>query len=211
MSAVSFFLQSLLDFKKVGSFLPSSQALCSQLSHSIQSASSSLVVLEAGSGTGVVADYMLAQQLPLKQLDVVESNPELYRIMANTLSSHKLNAGLVLNTSLSDVASFLEEDGNWVENRYDVIVSSIPLNSLSSDAVMNILKAYQLALKPQGVLCFYEYIGSRLANSMHAIFSNQIRLMDAVNDVFTVCDIDESICLNNFPPARIIEVKSLLK
>ncbi len=205
MSRSLFFAQSLQDFKSIGSFVPSSQALCqslcTHLRYSLIKPQSSPSVLEVGSGTGVVATYILREKYALNILDVVESQADLFDVACKNIQA--LEASFPVRLFNERVEAM-----TWPEPHvYDAIISSIPLNSLAIEDVRDILLTYKRLLKQGGSFSFYEYLGSRLANSLYALIGSDEAFSVVLGSIFVDAEINTAICWNNFPPARVITVK----
>ena len=90
------------------------------------------------------------------------------------------------------------------DSKYDLIVSGLPLNNFSADAVENILAVLIDRLSPQGTLSFFEYIAVRRARGLISGRMERTRLRrigQTMQAAFRRCEIGrEAVCLN-VPPA----------
>ena len=194
-----FFVQALLNFKSVGSFTPSSATLCDALVQPIVGLSNANV-LEVGSGDGAVANHLISHyNKQVSELWVNELNPTLFGMCKDNLEAAELNhIELFLNKGAF-------EDMTLPHKHFDVVISSLPLNSLSHDEVMCVLERFKQVLKvsPHATFCFYEYLGSRLLNTMHSMVSSEATLTSALFEVFDGDKFSSQLVLKNFPPAKV--------
>ncbi|MCK5881924.1 MAG: hypothetical protein KAG18_08605, partial [Sinobacterium sp.] len=87
----TFILQSLLNFKSVGSLAPSSATLCDVLAQPVAKLSKANV-LEVGSGNGVVARHLISHyNEQVNELWVNELNPVLFGVCKANLEGADLN------------------------------------------------------------------------------------------------------------------------
>lgn len=200
----TFFLQSIKHFKTIGSLTPSSPILCKALTNFIPTFSNANV-LEVGSGNGVIANYLLRHYGSyVNELWVNEINPVLFKECEKNLQNLDLsNINLQLN-----LGAF--ENMQLPEKHFDIIISSIPLNSLSCAEVDAIIDKFKYTLKnsSNSTLCFYEHIGSRIANKMHSLISTEDSFTTMFNQAFDAWEYSSQLVFRNFPPAIVWTIKS---
>lgn len=195
----TFILQALLNFKSVGSLTPSSTALCVVLAQPVKGLAKANV-LEVGSGNGVIAKHLIAHHKgQLNELWVNERNPVLFNICKKRLSK----AGLTPSQLLLHEGAF--ENITLPAKHFDVVISSLPLNSLPHQQVLCIVGRIKHLLKdsPQATFCFYEYFGSRMLNTLHSMLSTETSLSSALATTFAGYSFSSQLVLQNFPPARV--------
>src|SRR5690554_3192302 len=202
----TFIMQALLNFKSVGSLVPSSAALCGVLAQPVMQLTHANV-LEVGSGDGVIARYLLSHyKEQIRELWVNERNAALFTLCKKHLET----------TELAHTELFLKEgafeDIPFPTQHFDMIISSLPLNSLPHDQVICILERFKLLLKasPQATFCFYEYLGSRLLNTLHSMLSTEATLSSALSKTFEGYTFSSQLVLQNFPPARVWKIQRAL-
>lgn len=202
----TFIMQALLNFKSVGSLVPSSAALCSVLVQPVAILTNANV-LEVGSGDGVIAKHLITHHnTQLNELWVNERNAALFALCKNYLDTAELkHIQLFLNEGAFEEIPFPAQ-------HFDVIISSLPLNSLPHDQVFCILQHFKLLLKasPQATFCFYEYLGSRLLNTLHSMLSTEATLSSALLKTFEGYTFSSQLVLQNFPPARVWKIQRAL-
>ena len=202
----TFFLQALLNFKSVGSISPSSSTLCDALAQPVVKLSNANV-LEVGSGDGIVASHLVSHyKKQVSELWVSERNSALFDVCKGSLEGAELNhIDLFLNEGAF-------EDMPLPLKHFDVAILSLPLNSLSHDEVMCILERFKQALKvsPHATFCFYEYLGSRLLNTMYSMISTEAALTSALSKTFDTYAFSSQLVLKNFPPARVWKIRRIL-
>jgi phospholipid N-methyltransferase len=157
--------------------------------------------LEVGAGSGAVTKHLVKKLGPNDKLYLVEINEAFCSLLKEKF---KNNANVIV------VHSPIQE---WVheEHSIDVIVSTVPLNSLSSaQDVQQIFDTYQRLIKPEGVISFAEYVGTSTMTrrikwgvSAH-LYST---LQKVKNAFFDLNQIERKVIFSNFPPARIIHCK----
>lgn len=202
----TFLLQALLNFKSVGSLTPSSATLCNALAQPVVKLSNAKV-LEVGSGNGAVASHLLSYyKEQISELWVNELNSVLFDICKDNLeSAERSHIELFLNEGAF-------EDMQLPYKHFDLVISSLPLNSLPHEDVMCILERFKqvLSVSPNATVSFYEYIGSRMLNTLHSMVSTEETLTSALSKVFDGDQFSSQWVLQNFPPARVWTIQRTL-
>jgi phosphatidylethanolamine/phosphatidyl-N-methylethanolamine N-methyltransferase len=136
--------------KKVGAIVPLSKSVIKELlKHFYQrNRGNAWNILEVGAGTGNITQEILSQMDMDDSLDVVEIDQDCCRILDNRFSRDK--RAKIHCLSVID----------WTpQKRYDVIISTLPMNSFSPDFVKKIFSHYQ-QISQESALCSYvEYMG----------------------------------------------------
>ena len=161
-------------------------------------------VLEVGSGDGAVACHLLSHyNVAIKELSVNELNPVLFEMCkANVQAIEQNDIELYLNAGAF-------EDMPLPAKHFDLIISSLPLNSLAHDDVVRILERFKQVLNrsPHASVCFYEYLGSRMLNTCHSMLSTEIPLSTALSQAFDEYHFTSQLVLKNFPPAKVWTIR----
>jgi phosphatidylethanolamine/phosphatidyl-N-methylethanolamine N-methyltransferase len=167
----AFLSQFFRNYQTTGAVIPSGRALASALCRHV-GVGGPQRILEAGPGTGAVTERVVERMRPEDQLWMVELNPafaaHLRRAFDERPSFRAAAARChLIEGSVLDLAQ---------EDRFDVVVSGLPLNNFSSEDVRAILDAYSKLLKPAGVLSFFQYILIRDAKTVVSFGSERTRL-----------------------------------
>lgn len=141
-----FVKQFLIHPSSVGSLFPSSKPLARALTHPMVT-SSPRRYLEVGAGSGAVTQSIVKKMSPGDTLDIVEKDPLFCRTLQEKYSLYPQITIYPL--------SIVDFPGSG----YDLVVSSLPLNSFSSGLVGQILRVYEQLVKPGGTLVYFEYMG----------------------------------------------------
>lgn len=150
-----FLKQARRDFLHTGAIVPSSKFLARSVTWPLVRPAGPLSVLEAGAGTGALTAEVLARLPRGSRLDIYEINP----IFAGHLQRRFGNGGAVnvRNSPVQEVPS---------DPEYDVIICGLPLNNFRPSEVRQILKRLFAALRPGGMLTYFEYLLIRELKSL---------------------------------------------
>jgi phosphatidylethanolamine/phosphatidyl-N-methylethanolamine N-methyltransferase len=156
-----FLKQFLEQFQTTGAVMPSGKPLASALCRFVGSSPSPQRILEVGPGTGAVTTTLVERMRDEDHLCLIEINQTFVTHLKTAFKERpplraKAHRVDVIHGRLED----LKDDG-----RYDLIVSGLPLNNFSVEAVEQILDGFGRLLKPGGVLSFFEYIAVRSMKS----------------------------------------------
>jgi len=149
-------------YHTTGAVLPSGRRLSAALARYVSQPPTPKRILEVGPGTGAVTRHIVRAMGPDDRLDLVELNAHFAQRLRDDLADDPALAGVaprvrVLQTAIESLPR---------EDRYDVIVSGLPLNNFSVEVVETILGAFRELLAPGGTLSFFEYIAIRQARAM---------------------------------------------
>ncbi|HET6373908.1 MAG TPA: hypothetical protein VFG76_11415 [Candidatus Polarisedimenticolia bacterium] len=164
-----FLKQARENFMHTGAIVPSSRFLARAVTAAIGPKGPPLTVLEAGAGTGALTGEILHRLPRGSRLDVYEVNP----IFAGYLERSFTNGG----PHTSHLARRPERDVEVsIRNarvqevpplaQYDAIISGLPLNNFEPRLVREILETLFGALRPGGVLSYFEYLLIRELKSL---------------------------------------------
>lgn len=148
-----FFRHMLTDRRNVGAIFPTgataSRALCSEL----RRRPGPQRILEVGCGTGPVTGAIVASMSDEDRLtvcDINESFVDYVKRRFATEPAFKRKAHLV-DFYAGDITELDQESS------FDLIISSIPLTTLTADVLRKVLRHFSLLLKPGGTLTYIEY------------------------------------------------------
>ena len=194
------------NFHTTGSIAPSGKALAAALTRHVPrsndgtSGGAPRRVLEVGPGTGAVT-ATLVKRLPAgDSLTLVELNDRFVAHLHDRFQTEPTFRAVSDRTEI--VHDRLE---NLCGNQpFDVIVSGLPLNNFSSEAVEQILQTLEQLLAPGGRLSFFEYIAVRAARQRISRGSERQRLegiTSALHGVFSRHQHQREWVWPNVPPA----------
>ncbi len=191
-----------------GTFLPFSPFVAKKLLKNIpQTAKDSppRLILEAGAGSGAISRHIVDRLGNGDKLVLVEYDKQLADTLKELFQS-QINQGLVEvhNAALQDTQAWNQEN-----RKFDVIVSTIPLNSLPSvEVLQDIFQAFKELAKPSCYVDFGEYVGtSTLRDAVswstnntakYELTAEKIRFFE--EHLHTPSEIE----IRNFPPARVV-------
>lgn len=131
----------------VGSLWPSSKklALCMIPSPSYQKGT--INYLEVGAGSGALTCRLVKKLRPQDKLDIVENDPKFCALLRKQF-------GHVSQVTIHEVSIL-----DFTEKKYEVVISSLPLNAFPAHLVAKILEKYENLSKKGGLLSYFEYAG----------------------------------------------------
>ncbi|MGQ4437190.1 class I SAM-dependent methyltransferase [Streptomyces sp. SAS_260] len=160
-----FLIEAARDLRTTGAIAPSSKALARALTDPVRAqASRPLAVLEAGAGTGPITRALIPHLTGGSRLDIVEANPRFAAQLRRTIDGHP---DLVHAPGRVQVHETLVEQLE-TDQRYDVIVSGLPLTNFTPAQVERIMARYMDLLHPGGTLTYFAYVGTRRARALTA-------------------------------------------
>lgn len=160
-----FLIESAQDLRTTGAIAPSGRALARALTEPVRlQAPRPLSVLEAGAGTGAVTRALIPQLTRGSRLDIVEANPRFAGRLRGLVAAHPHLAG---GQARVDVHQMYVEELD-TDQRYDVIVSGLPLTNFTPAQVDRIMNRYLELLHPGGTLTYFAYLGTRKARALTA-------------------------------------------
>ncbi|GBD36315.1 Ribosomal RNA small subunit methyltransferase A [bacterium HR36] len=141
------------DFYHTGAIAPSSRFLARAMTEVLQPPRPPWRILEVGPGTGAVTAAILRHLQPEDRLDLVEINPRFVEILQVRFASDPRFQPYVPQVYLYCTA-FQEF---CPPQRYECIISGLPLNNFRSEQVRGILQHFDELLLPGGWLVYFEY------------------------------------------------------
>jgi phosphatidylserine decarboxylase len=143
-----FLLHYFRNPSNIGSVVPSSSVVCEEITRDLRANRPPYRILEVGAGTGVITQEIAQCLQPGDVFDVVEIDSDFCELIKSKV--HPSEQITVRCLSITD----------WhPDYQYDVIISTLPFNSLTPTLVHEVLDSYSNLLTPQGRLAYIEYIG----------------------------------------------------
>ncbi len=136
--------------KEVGSFVPSSRFLIRRVLKCGDIATAR-VVIELGSGTGVLTREMLRRMPSDGRLVAVEINPAFARLLRREVQDPRL---LVFEGSSTDLERALEKAGL---SHADLVISGVPFSTMARGVGYRTLQAARRVLGPGGRFVAYQF------------------------------------------------------
>ncbi len=189
------------NFATTGSIMPSGRALAMALTRYLDPKTPQRI-LEVGPGTGAVTQQIVGRMGPHDELLLVEANEAFVKQLNERFSSDPV---------FSKVADRCKIVHKQIEqlppsDRYDVVVSGLPLNNFQPSVVQEILAGLRLHLAEGGTISFFQYFALRHAR---ALISNRLqrqRLRDigqVLQKVLDEGEVAREVVWSNFPPATV--------
>lgn len=197
-----FFREYLRHFHHTGAIAPSSRWLAAALARYVDRGDGPRRVLEVGPGTGAVTREIVARLRRDDRLDLVELNERFAERLRRRFEQEPRFAAVAGRARV--IQSAVEELAD--DQRYDVIVSGLPLNNFSVADVERILRTFETLLAPGGTLSFFEYIGVRPARALVSGPAERERLRGvgrALRQALVVGEFHRERIWPNLPPAYV--------
>jgi len=196
----SFIREYWRHFHTTGAILPSSRFLARALVSELRKPRGPATVLEVGPGTGSVTREIIRHLRPGDHLDVVEINEAFVALLRHRFDQEPAfrdRRGQVelIHVGIEDLIG---------DDKYDFIISGLPLNNFSVDQVRAIFRALKRLLKPGGTLSYFEYIFIRHLATPFASRRERRRLYRVgrvVERYIESCQTCSQQVLMNVPPA----------
>jgi len=202
-----FFREFLRNFHTTGAILPSGPWLAAALARYVgEKSPDSRKILEVGPGTGAVTGSIIAALGPKDHLDLVELNDSFVERLNRRFEEE---AAFKAVADRSRVLHCAVEDLPRVD-RYDLIISGLPLNNFTPEIVERILAVFVELLAPGGTLSFFEYIAVRKMRGLVSSRAERERLEGigrAMRAVLDGREIRRDAVLLNVPPAWVHHVR----
>lgn len=205
----TFLTQFLRNHEATGSVIPSGRALAKALCRHVGQGAAAQKILEAGPGTGAVTGSIIERLRHDDHLWMVELNP--------AFAAH-LRSAFKEKPSFRDVAARCHlVEGSvqqlaplGADDKFDLVISGLPLNNFSSEDVRHILEAYSNLLKPGGILSFFQYILIRPAKMFVSVGLERNRLKgvgEAIEGMLGEREFAREWVWPNVPPAWVHHIR----
>lgn len=179
----------------VGSFWPSSEKLALCMIPLPSCSNCAINYLEVGAGSGALTSRLIEKLRPQDQLDIVENDPKFCALL------HK-QFGHLSQVTIHEV-SILDFTGK----KYEVVISSLPLNAFPAHLVAKILEKYKNLSKKGGLLSYFEYVWlekikqALLCGAKARDFHEALTLKQCFANQYGT---KVELIWGNLPPARVI-------
>ncbi|MBA2727879.1 MAG: methyltransferase domain-containing protein [Parachlamydiaceae bacterium] len=197
--SLHFLFEFIKDPVTVGAILPSSTGLAKEIVNQIPKDMKAKPrrILEIGPGTGIFTDKIIHRMNPEDSLDLVEFD---VKFCTHLKEKYKhLPKVRVIHRSILDhnVRS---------DQKYDYIVSGLPLNAFRLDFVKNVFLKINSLTKPYAKLSYFDYA---LVPSIKRFFSNAVEkanldgILKTKDNFYLKHQLKTSYILFNAPTARV--------
>lgn len=200
-----FFREFVQSFHTTGAILPSGRRLSRALVRYVNDPDRPRHILEVGPGTGAVTRQLVAAMGADDHLDLVELNDQFVQRLKEQFASDPAFRAVatrvnIFHCSVEDLPK---------DQKYDLVISGLPLNNFSVELVERILHVLLEALKPGGTLSFFEYIAVRTFRSLVSGGKERARLQGIGRALAKVLDkeIRRDWVWPNVPPAWVHHVR----
>lgn len=189
------------NFATTGALVPSGRRLASALTRYVNP-NMPQRILEVGPGTGAVTKEIVKQMGPHDELVLVEANESFVnqlekRFIVDPLFRKVSSRCRILHQRIEDLPS---------SDRFDVVVSGLPLNNFEPQLVRDILRGLRLHLADYGTISFFQYLALRPARTVISGREQRQRLRGiarALRDVLREGEIAREVIWSNIPPATV--------
>ncbi len=187
-------------FHTTGAVLPSGRSLCKALASQVGRDEIPRRVLEVGPGTGAVTHEIIRRLGPNDRLDLVELNERFASTLRERLASE------AAWQKVADRVRVLQMPVEKLptDEKYECIVSGLPLNNFSCDFVAKVLTHFHQLAAEGCTLSFFEYVAIRKAKALVSSAAERTRLLGIeklLNDEFATWEFHRQCVLANVPPA----------
>ena len=204
----AFVSQFRRQFETTGSITPSSRFLAASMTRFLAERDSDrpVRVLEVGPGTGPVTSRIVELLKPSDTFDLVELNEAFVAILRNKFETV---ADWQKVAEISTVHQLPLQDFNAPE-KYDFVISGLPMVNFPADVVRMLSAAYFEHLKPGGRLSYFEYMYMRPLRKMVSSRTERQRVAEVAQIMQGHCDQHQIARDNvwiNFPPAWVVHLR----
>jgi phospholipid N-methyltransferase len=154
---VEFFGQFRHQFFTTGAIAPSSRFLARTVTRPVREKKGPARILEIGPGTGAVTRTLVTLLGPGDHLDLVELNPTFVARLQRRFAEEPRFQRVASQVSIHGLP--LQEFTS--PEKYDFIISGLPLNNFPPQLVQEVFESYFRLLAPHGLLSFFEYMAFR--------------------------------------------------
>jgi phospholipid N-methyltransferase len=188
--------------KTIGSLFPSSINLARSMYSPNPEVDSKNRILEVGSGSGVISEFIYRNLSKNDSLSIVELNTRLsqitnQRLLRTSNETGSSNSFKIINDDILNC--------NFSGEKFDVVVCSLPFNNFDSEKVEEIFAHLSTLVKPGGELRFFEYIllrRIRIWSSM-GLATNLSKIESTLTKYIEKHSASRKPIYKNIPPAMI--------
>jgi phospholipid N-methyltransferase len=160
-----FLIETARDLRPTSAIAPSGKALALALTEPVRvQPPHALSVLEASAGAGAVTRTLIPQLPRGSRLDIVEASPRFATQLRRLVAAHPTSAGGPRHVTVHQ--KYIEDLDT--DERYDVIVSGLPLADFAPVQVERIMARYMELLHPGGTLTYFAHVGMHRARALTA-------------------------------------------
>lgn len=184
----------------IGAIAPSSSYLAQTMIKNLDCNITPKRILEVGGGTGVMTSEIKKCLTPQDELIVYEIEEDLCKILNEKFGDKKNIKILCKDIRTIDT-----------KQKFDYIVSTLPLNSFPAVFVKEIFSLYFNILKEDGVLSFFEYLylqSFRKYIGTDESIRKTKKLRSVIENTIRKYSFDEDNVLLNLPPAVVYFLKN---
>jgi len=157
-----FLVEAIHDMHTTGAVAPSGRQLARALAQPARLAGGRLDLLEVGAGTGAVTRELIPLLQPGSRLDIVEPNPRFARELRRLSLNHPHVTAASAAVQVHE--QFIQD--LRTDQRYDFIISGLPLKNFEPAQVTEILDRCLALLRPGGVFTSFSYVGTQTVRAM---------------------------------------------
>ncbi len=187
----------------VGAIAPSSRGLAAALCEPFRHRTCPAKVLEVGAGTGAVTRHLGSLLGGEDELDLCEIQPKFVSVIEREILPHPDFAPGVAAGRVRLLKQPVQEINQG--NRYDFIISGLPLTAFELQDVQDVFAAFRRCLKPDGVLSYFEYIALRKISRSCTVGRSRERIRSVssfLSGQIRDHQFDRQTVLMNLPPAH---------
>ncbi len=166
MNTSIFLKQARRHFQRTGAIAPSSRFLARAICSELRGAGGPTRALEAGAGTGALTGEILKSLPDGSSLDIYEVNPVFAEHLLQAYGSRQEEGrraaarGVAVRVHNTPVQA-LARDAS-----FDFVISGLPLNNFDKSLVKELMSRLLAALRPGGVMSYFEYLMIRELKSL---------------------------------------------
>ena len=205
----TFLTQFLRNHEATGSVIPSGRALAKALCRHVGMGAAAQKILEAGPGTGAVTGSIIERLRHDDHLWMVELNPAFAAHLRSAFKEKPSFREVAARCHLVE-GSVQQLAPRGADDKFDLVISGLPLNNFSSEDVRDILEAYSKLLKPGGILSFFQYILIRPAKMFVSVGVERDRLKgvgEAIEGMLGEREFAREWVWPNVPPAWVHHIR----
>ncbi|QEG34259.1 class I SAM-dependent methyltransferase [Bythopirellula goksoeyrii] len=187
-------------FHTTGAVLPSGRRLSRALASQVGRDERPRRILEVGPGTGAVTSEIVRRLGADDRLDLVELNERFVEILRRRLAEE--SAWQSVATRVRVLQLPVEELP--LDEKYECIVSGLPLNNFDCDFVRKVLEHFHCLAAEGCTLSFFEYVAIRNLKSLVSSRDERKRLHgigQILKEELTDWEFQRQMVVANVPPA----------